>query len=230
MLDSIRRVTTPELVEIYLRPAGFLARGLAFFIDLTLRAILIIFIYALLSDLDQFGTGLWLLSLFIIEWFYPVLCEIYCNGATPGKKALGLRVIHDNGTPVGWSASITRNLLRTADFLPFGYAFGLFSMLFHSEFKRLGDIAAGTLVVYSRSTLNAIVIADEVPIPPAVKLTAEDQQTIVSFAEKAPTLTPTRQEELANLVPWLSHSSLTPDESGAKRLMGIANFLIGRKV
>ena len=95
-----------------------------------------------------------LLLMFVLEWFYPVIGEVYFRGASPGKHLLGLRVVHDNGTPVGFSASMIRNLLRFVDFLPALYAFGLLSMFASTSFKRLGDWAAGTVVVYK----------DEVPI------------------------------------------------------------------
>jgi uncharacterized RDD family membrane protein YckC len=231
MLDSTRRVTTPELIEIHLRPSGLIARGLAFFIDSIIKSIIMIafFFMVITAESSSFGIGIWLISLFLIEWFYPVIFEIYFNGATPGKKALGLKVIHDNGTPVGWSSSIVRNLLRSADFLPLGYAFGVFSILFHQEFKRLGDIAAGTLVVYNRPPLNKSAIEPVTPIMPLHSLSSQAQQTIISFAEKAPRLTETRQEELAELIPWLSKAPANTEKSGARRLIGIANFIIGRQ-
>ena len=68
-------------------------------------------------------------TVFLLEWFYPVFFEVYRNGATPGKQALNLAVVQDDGIPVGWSASMVRNLLRTADLLPFLYGCGLLSMM-----------------------------------------------------------------------------------------------------
>lgn len=63
--------------------------------------------------------------------------------------------MHDDGTPVGWTSSLTRNLLRFVDLLPFGYFLGALSCLANPAFKRLGDLAAGTLVVYQENPLCA---------------------------------------------------------------------------
>jgi uncharacterized RDD family membrane protein YckC len=87
--------------------------------------------------------------MFVVFWFYPVLFEVLDRGRTPGKRALGLRVIAVNGAPVGWLAAFTRNLLRTVDMLPFGYATGLIASLADPWGRRLGDMVAGTLVVHN---------------------------------------------------------------------------------
>jgi uncharacterized RDD family membrane protein YckC len=84
-----------------------------------------------LAFLGQLGMGLGSLLLFAVSWWYMVLFEVLRQGRSPGKQWMGLRVIHDNGTPVGWSASLLRNLLRFVDLLPFGYAFGAISCLQH---------------------------------------------------------------------------------------------------
>ena len=72
--------------------------------------------------------ALWLILVFALEWFYPVAFELTPRGATPGKRAFGLKVVMDNGLPVTPAASVTRNLLRVADFLPFGFGFAIVSM------------------------------------------------------------------------------------------------------
>jgi uncharacterized RDD family membrane protein YckC len=144
VIDTYRAIETPEGVELRLRVAGPPARVLAWAIDVVIR----LFGYAVVSIpllfLGRAGIGLFFLVLFLGEWFYPVLFEVYAHGATPGKKLVGLAVVHDDGTPVGWSGALLRNLLRVADFLPVAYGFGLVTMLVHPEFKRLGDMAAGT--------------------------------------------------------------------------------------
>ena len=67
---------------------------------------------------------------------------------TPGKKRQGIYVCHDDGTPISLSSSMTRNLLRVADFLPIGFGVGALTMMFTKRSQRIGDIVAGTLVVY----------------------------------------------------------------------------------
>src|SRR5690606_35096512 len=97
-----------------------------------------------LGMLGKFGLGIGALLLFLVQWWYMVLFEVLNQGRTPGKQWLGLRVIHDDGTPIGWAASLTRNLLRFVDLLPFGYFLGALCCLSHPSFKRLGDLAAGS--------------------------------------------------------------------------------------
>ncbi len=148
LLDNCHRVETPEGIDLVLKPAGLVPRALAFAIDLVLRAAILLVLGSLLAMLGQFGAGFGAILLFVVQWWYMVLFEVLNQGRTPGKQWLGLRVVHDDGTPVGWGASLVRNLLRFVDLLPFGYLFGTLSCLAHPSFKRLGDIAAGTLVVH----------------------------------------------------------------------------------
>ncbi len=227
MLDTLRHVTTPELIELQLRPAGLLPRGLAWGIDFVIRAALLIAFGLLLSSLGRTGAGLWLLGYFLIEWFYPVVFEVSRGGATPAKKTLGLIVVHDNGTPVGWSASLARNLLRTADLLPFAYGCGIVSILVHREFRRVGDIVAGTLVVYRDKPVQRAHPAVELVLAPPAPLDRATQRALLAFAERAPALTPARQEELATLLPHLANASSGP--RGAARLLGLANHVAGRQ-
>lgn len=81
------------------------------------------------------------------EWSYFVLFEMVSGGRSPGKILAGLRVVCDGGLPITLRASAVRNLLRIVDYLPTSYLTGLTSMLVSPEGKRLGDLAAGTLVV-----------------------------------------------------------------------------------
>lgn len=223
MLDTLRHVTTPELIEVQLRPAGFLPRTLAWLIDFAIRLGIILSVGAVLGSLGKFGGGLMLLLYFGLEWFYPVLFEVLGHGATPGKRALSLAVVNGNGTPIDWGASMTRNLLRSVDFLPFAYGFGIIFMLCHQEFRRLGDIVADTLVVYREKQKALPDLSKAAAIAPAAPLDRDTQRALIAFAERAESLTPARQEELADLVPHLAGTQ------GAARLIGLANHLIGRR-
>ena len=104
------------------------------------------------------GAALMLILFFVLEWFYPVVFELTLSGATPGKRVFGLKVVMDNGLPVTPAASITRNLLRAADFLPFFYGFAIVSMLMRRDCKRLGDIAAATMVVHEPRAVPRIAL------------------------------------------------------------------------
>ena len=201
--------------------AGPVVRAWAWAIDFAIRAGIYLALSMLLGFFGGMGTAVLMIGFFLIEWFYPVLFEIR-NGATPGKRAMGIQVVHDNGTPVSWSSSVIRNLVRAADFLPFLYAFGLLAMLSNRDFKRLGDMAAGTLVVYvetppARQTLPA---AD--PIPPPGDLYVDEQRTLLAFSERTSILTPERSAELADIL-----SELTGKQGvdGVNRLHAYANFL-----
>ena len=138
MLDTTREVEVPEGITLSLPVASLVSRSLAFLIDLVARFAIIFTFVQLFSVFGEFGQGLILITAFLVEWFYPVLLELFYNGQTIGKKVLGIMVINDDGTPIDWSSSIVRNLLRFADFLPFLYGFGLISMMFSRDFKRLG--------------------------------------------------------------------------------------------
>lgn len=227
MLDTLRRVTTPELIELELHPAGLLPRSLAWLIDLAVRIGTMCVLGFLTSLFGHFGTGLFLLIYFLLDWFYPVYFEVLHSGSTPGKKALGLMVVDEKGTPIGWGASLTRNLLRVADLLPLAYGAGIVSMLCHPEFRRLGDIVAGSLVIYRPQQMTSKIRNEIEVIIPSAPLDRASQRALLGFAERAGSLTAERQEELAALIPALSRSEHGPQ--GAARLLGLAAWLSGKR-
>ncbi len=142
-------VATGAQVAVTFRPAGPLPRLLAYLLDLAIRTSVLVAVGILLALAGAtFGLGLWLLLLFAMEWAYGVILEARWHGRTVGKRVLGLRVIGADGLPAGWGQCALRNVLRTADWLPVGFAAGLTAMLLSGGFRRLGDLAAGTLVVY----------------------------------------------------------------------------------
>ena len=196
LTDTVRRHETPEGIRLELRLAGPVVRACAWSIDMLIRAIL----YGLVSGIFAFfggvGTSVMLIMFFLIEWFYPVVFELY-NGASPGKKAMGLVVMQDNGTPVTFSSSLIRNLLRAADFLPFLYAAGLLSMLMSRNFQRLGDLAAGTLVVYRETDQARVKLAAAEVRRPPVDLSVDEQWELSRFAERCPQLSQERPSEHA---------------------------------
>ena len=104
LLDTRRLVETPEGIDLILRPAGLMPRALAFGIDLLIRGAILLAAFIVLGLLGQFGAGLGTILYFLVNWWYPVLFEVLYQGRTPGKKVMGLRVVHDDGTPVGWAA------------------------------------------------------------------------------------------------------------------------------
>lgn len=199
MIDTLRTVQTPEGIDLHLPVAGLVPRTLAWLIDALIRLLIYAGLATVLLVFGDTGAGLYLLAAFIIEWFYPVLFEVLRDGQTPGKRSYGIRVLHDDGTPIGWSASLIRNLLRVVDFLPIMYGFGMASIMLNRDFKRLGDLAAGTIVVYRDAPLPVPKLSISHPSRPPYALNLEEQQAIIAFAERSPALTPERAEELAQL-------------------------------
>lgn len=226
MLDTARSVETPEGVELSLRVAGPVVRAWAWAMDFAIRIALYIALSIPLAFFGGLGMGIYLVAIFLIEWFYPVYFEVTRDGSTPGKKQMGLRVLHDDGTPVSWGASMVRNLLRFADFLPVAYGFGLASMLVQPEFQRLGDLAAGTLVVYRVDDRHPVSIPEADPIPPGAPLALDEQRAILEFAQRQKTWNPQRSAELATVVRPLTGLS---GRDGHATLLGMANWLLGRR-
>jgi uncharacterized RDD family membrane protein YckC len=177
-----------------------------------------------------FGVAFWIIFIFGMEWFYPVVFELRTGAATPGKRVFGLRVVMDNGLPVTAAASFTRNLLRAADFLPFGYGFALVSMLLRRDCKRLGDIAAATMVVHQPETANSRIALDSVePVAPVVALTTEDQAALIALAARAPRLTRERLDELAALAAVVSGDAGQTGPDVTRRVLGVAYWSLGRR-
>src|SRR5882724_11120453 len=168
-------VRAPEQVWLELAIAGPTSRMLAYAIDYVLILLIEIGAFVLLvlavpalvrgpfAGLRQaLGSGdpaghagealLLVLALvvvgqLVIEWAYFLFWEVVAGGRSPGKWLVGLRVVRDDGFAIGVRDSLVRNLLRAVDLLPWYYAVGLVSMLVSSQGKRLGDLAAGTIVV-----------------------------------------------------------------------------------
>ncbi|MCO7627887.1 RDD family protein [Pseudomonas fluorescens] len=223
-LDTRYQVETPEGIDLPLRPAGLMVRSLAFGIDLGIRGAILGVLFLVLAFLGQLGMGLGSLLLFAVSWWYMVLFEVLHQGRSPGKQWMGLRVIHDDGTPIGWSASLLRNLLRFVDLLPFGYCFGAISCLQHPTFKRLGDIAAGTLVVYSERPLARPQLPDAQPRRSPIPLNLGEQRALLAFAERQAELSPARVNELAAL---LAQPLRISAPKAVSELNGIARGLLG---
>ncbi|HQL47551.1 MAG: RDD family protein [Acidobacteria bacterium ADurb.Bin340] len=231
MIDALRRVETPEGITLELKPAGPLPRALAWGLDFAIRAALYLTLGILASLFGRLGMGIFLVGLFLIEWFYPVIFEVLNQGQTPGKWAVGLRVLGMDGLPVTWSQAMVRSLLMTVDFLPVGYAAGIAAMLMGRHAQRLGDLAAGTMVVHGElrsrprasspaRPLEAAAGTFALPLP----LTAAEQRAVVAFAERLPSLAPLRAQELAEVLEPLH--GLRGDEAVAC-LAGFAEGLRG---
>ena len=225
ILDTVRRVETPEGVVLELRVAGPLARFGAWLIDLLLRGVIYLISIVFVAFLGEAGVGIWFIFIFLMEWFYPVVFEVKWRGRTPGKAVLNLAVVHDDGTPVGWSASILRNLLRAVDMLPGVYLFGLVACCLHPNFKRLGDMAAGTLVIYQDRVRWSDRMPKSKPQLVPLVLSIEEQRALIDYAERSATWSPERRRELASILVDLAGPG---EKNVVARLQGMAQSLMGR--
>ena len=214
-LDNTVEVETPEHVRFRFHAAGPTRRAWAYLVDWVVRII----VFLLVELVMGLATGghLWsskaitgsgtLLLLFLIEWGYFVAFEASWNGTTPGKRLLKLRVVKVGGYPLSFADAVLRNLLRTADFLPVGYLLGLLVMSWDNRFARLGDRAAGTMVVIEDPVRVAPSIILDPPATPAeleifphhVVLSLPEREAIELLLRRRD-LSPARQSELANAV------------------------------
>jgi len=180
---------------------------MAWLVDGLIRLLILLVFYAIIgipaisSNSHQATIGLFLIVQFLLNWFYTTTFEA-TTGTTPGKKLFKLWVVHDNATPITLSGALIRNFLRVVDYLPFFYMVGLISMQLDTRFRRLGDLAAGTLVIYRDKTPSASSFSYQISAPPPEWLSRNERQAIVEFAERSKHLSTERQMELALL---LSH-------------------------
>ena len=144
-----RRIVTPEHVEIRLDPAGLGRRFVALVVDLAvvLGASSLVSRLALFVLPQALGTLVNALALLLLSWGYHVFFEVHAQGQTPGKRIVGIRVVDGRGLPLSVEQSFVRNVVRVLDALPLGYALGALTCLLDSQRRRLGDLAADTLVV-----------------------------------------------------------------------------------
>jgi uncharacterized RDD family membrane protein YckC len=226
MLDTLREVETPEGVALHLRCAGAVPRALAWLLDLMVRGAVIVALSTVMGLLGGAGVGAFLVAMFLVFWGYPIAFEVWRDGQTPGKRAFGLKVVCDNGTPVTWLPSLVRNLLRTVDMLPVLYGFGVASSLADSHGRRLGDHVAGTVVVYTERVQVRPPAPIAPPQRPPLPLQLDEQRAIIGFAERAPQMTPERQAELADQLQPLTGAR---GAAGVAAVLGLANYLLGRR-
>ncbi|MDX1804396.1 MAG: RDD family protein [Alcanivorax sp.] len=198
-IDEQLEVETPEGALLTLSLAGPVPRALAYSIDLAIRMVIYGILGAMLAIFGKFGMGLAAILAFFLEWFYPTLFEAFRNGQTPGKKAMGLAVIHANGSPLSFNGSLIRNLLRTADIFPMFYLTGFVACLLSSRQQRLGDMAANTLVVHLADKHDGKTLTAGEHLAPDWHLSRDDQLTLLAYHERAEQLSPQRRQELAQL-------------------------------
>jgi uncharacterized RDD family membrane protein YckC len=245
--DSSLGVQTPEGIEFVLYPAGLLVRACAWGIDTLVQGALLIVLYIAAGILWQ-ALGYWfmIILIFLLNWFYHAAFEIFWNGQSLGKRIMGIQVVKGNGAPVNPGSSFVRNLLRFADTFMWFYHIAFLCMAASPGFRRFGDWAADTLVVYTAKALSpgrftAPVLrrpgipwlADIPAIVPGRKLSYEEKQGILMFARRYPILGKERADEIARDWARQLYDAGRLGDAGelpggvSEYLLGIAHTLVG---
>jgi uncharacterized RDD family membrane protein YckC len=169
-------IDTPEHVEFGYEIAGIGSRVLAALIDMALVGVILTFLTLVAANvlrLSEPGVAIIVSAAALFVIAYYIIFERLWVGQSPGKRALGIRVVQSEGRPVTMAGSIIRNFIRLIDFFPSFYGIGTISMFMDRRIRRLGDLAAGTLVVQDRQrvTLESLVNAQ-----PPIFAAQPDQQ------------------------------------------------------
>ena len=239
-IDTLQSVELGDGVEISLRIAGPYVRSMALILDYLIIVGLLIVVCVLLAVLsskinENISTGILLIFLFIMSWGYFALFEGGKRGATPGKRAMGIRVVDRSGNSATRGQALVRNILRFVDMLPGlptggigvfigGYGTGLTTSLLSKKFQRLGDLVANTVVIYSKPVkqLSSAVPPALKSLAPPVTLTREEQAAIAAFKDRAGLWSEARRIELAD---HASAVTKTSGRDGMAKILAMANWL-----
>ena len=237
-LEQVVDVETPEQVVLTFTIAGIGSRGAAALIDSLVLGLLFLGLEIVLGSVitsvvhrisagwgESFIVALWLLLSFAMYWGYYVLFEALWDGQTPGKRAIGLRVVRDGGFSINFAASAIRNVARAIDAQPgFCYAVGLLSAIISPTGKRLGDYAAGTIVVRERAVTERGASPPPLPSGPGVatvstttSLTDDEFALLDRYEQRRSTLDPDRaaqfEAQLADRFRSRAPSTLATDRA-----------------
>ncbi|GIV98072.1 MAG: transporter [Herpetosiphonaceae bacterium] len=217
-------VDTPEHIEFGYDIAGIGSRFLAAVLDSIIIGLIITFISIVavnIFEVSRFGVWIILSALWLFVITYYILFERLWTGQTPGKRALGIRVVQEQGHPVSQAGSVIRNFIRLVDFLPFFYGIGVITMFVDRRIRRLGDLAAGTLVVQDRApvTLESL-LQSQTPVfkqaqgpgqpllPNLQALTPADISVVHDFLQQRLSLYPQRRQYLAHQLAYVLFTRL----------------------
>ena len=208
-IDATIRLITPERVVFTYPLAGPSRRGLAYLIDAMIIGVTIGCAFALsllLTWGNAAGIGVAFALTFGVIWGYGVVCEGCFNGQTAGKRLVGIRVMTTQGVPITGSQAAIRNLVGTVDGpVPFVFVPGLLSMILTRRFQRLGDLAAGTMVVIEETKLGGKMVrvdneavSNLLPLLPMRVAANPDQARALSdYVKHRGRFTEDRREEIA---------------------------------
>lgn len=219
-LDSRIEIVTPENIAFHYVVAGPFRRLPAYIIDcLICTTVLVGSLFGIsltfgLAGLEAIGMGIWLLIAFAVSWFYFGMFETFWNGQTPGKRMMGLRVLSVTGQPINAMQAILRNILRAVDAMPVlgsvaigipMYMVALLATAANSRYQRLGDLAAGTMVVVERrSKLRGLsqlnhpdVVRLALDLPRSLLVNRGMAQALSLYVARRDRIAPARRFEIA---------------------------------
>jgi uncharacterized RDD family membrane protein YckC len=192
-------IATPEGVDLELTLAGVGSRFASALVDYLIQGAILVALFAVMAaavHADPAGGGfalaIWAVLSFLLFVGYDVSFEVLNSGRTPGKRLNGLRVVREDGSPVTFATSAVRNVLRLVDIQPGLYLVGMASILIARRNQRLGDLAAGTLVVRERKPLPAELILPAAAQQPAWDTSAiapEELDAVLAFLSRRRDLT-----------------------------------------
>ncbi len=220
-MDRSIDVRTPESIAFTYELAGLGSRWLAVVVDMLLQVLVSLGLFfglayaatrmhppahALSPGLERLSAnlvaGFFIFLGFAIFFGYFMLFEALWNGQTPGKRMLGIRVVRDGGYPVDFSAALVRNLIRVGELAAGVYLVAAVCALLSPENKRLGDLAAGTIVVRDAKSIAPAdllrELATEPQYAPTLYLTGEERAIVRRFIERRDVLAPERRRALAS--------------------------------
>ena len=196
-------IATPEGVEIELTLAGIGSRFISAGMDFAIQFVLITALALVTRPAGDAGTAIFSTAAFAIVFFYDVLFEVLGGGRTPGKRAVGVRVVRVGGRPITLARSALRNILRLIDFIGF-YAVGMISIFITSKNQRIGDLAAGSYVVRyrhgdHRRTMQPHQVYDPGPAATwdVTAVSQDDIAAVRAFLERRSDLRPEHRGEIA---------------------------------
>jgi len=254
-IDSRIEIVTPENIAFHYVLAGPFRRLPAYLIDVGIRlgVLVVIAVAAALygfTGMASVGLGVFLISWFVLSWFYGGLFETFWNGQTPGKRLLGLRVLSIDGRPINAMQAVLRNVLRDVDAWPmvgYGgaigiplYMLGLMTMAANDRYQRLGDWTCGTIVVVDRrARLRGLAQMDHGEVqrfaqqlPANFTASQAMAQTLSAYVARRDRFSPARRFELARLLadPVIEQYGLPPNTNPDLLLMAmyVRTFLADR--
>lgn len=224
--DDTVTIATPEGVDLELTLAGAGSRFVSALVDLGIQMVLALGAVAAFGWVGGFGQAAVAIITSLVVLGYDILFEVLASGRTPGKRLNGMRVVRSGGEPVGFLTSAIRNVLRLVDFLPFAYVIGAAAILATRKNQRLGDVAAGTLVVRDRVPKVAL-YRDAATAPAETStwdtsaITAEEVAAVRRFLERRPEIEAGARAELARTLA----TRLEPKVAGAREGLDAEVFL-----